>query len=106
MSLRMSARVFFRSRVLALLALTAVILLVVIVLLRQQQESLTVEMTKRGRAIAENLAAGAKTSLLQRDDLTLTVLVKDGVHHTKVGSDGINKLWADVANRMVYAKQE
>jgi len=59
--------------------LVLAIVLVVIVLLRQQQESLTAEMTKRGRAIAENLAAGAKTSLLQRDDLTLTVLVKDAM---------------------------
>src|SRR5215831_16486324 len=59
--------------------LVLAIVLVVIVLQRQQQESLTAEMTKRGRAIAENLAAGAKTSLLQRDDLTLTVLVKDAM---------------------------
>src|SRR5437773_7322816 len=70
------------------LLITAVLvlamLLVVIVLHRQQQESLTVEMTKRGRAIAENLAAGAKTSLLQRDDLTLTVLVKDAMKDTDV----------------------
>jgi sensor histidine kinase regulating citrate/malate metabolism len=64
--------------------LVLAILLVVIVLLRQQQESLTVEMTKRGRAIAENLAAGAKTSLLQRDDLTLTVLVKDAMKDSDV----------------------
>ena len=41
-------------------------------------------MTKRGRAIAENLAAGAKTSLLQRDDLTLTVLVKDAMKDSDV----------------------
>jgi hypothetical protein len=31
-----------------------------------------------------------------------TALVKDGVHHTKAGSDGINALWADVAGKMVY----
>ena len=31
-----------------------------------------------------------------------TVLGKDGVHHTRAGSDGINKLWADVAGKMVY----
>jgi hypothetical protein len=35
-----------------------------------------------------------------------TVLVKDGVHHTKQGSDGINRLWADVADRMIYSKQK
>ena len=55
------------------------ILLVAFFLLRQQQDSLTVEMTKRGLAIAQNLAAGAKTSLLQRDDLSLSVLVKDAM---------------------------
>jgi len=35
-----------------------------------------------------------------------TVLVKDGVHHTKQGADGINRLWADVADRMIYSKQK
>ncbi len=55
------------------------ILLIAFFLLRQQQQSLTVEMTKRGLAIAQNLAAGAKTSLLQRDDLSLNVLVKDAM---------------------------
>lgn len=34
-----------------------------------------------------------------------TALAKDGVHHTKEGSDGINRLWADVAERMVYTPQ-
>jgi adenylate cyclase len=55
------------------------ILLVAFFLLRQQEQSLTVEMTKRGLAIAQNLAAGAKTSLLQRDDLSLSVLIKDAM---------------------------
>ena len=64
--------------------LVLAIVLVVVVLSRQQQDSLSVEMTKRGRAIAENLAAGAKTSLLQRDDLTLTVLVKDAMKDSDV----------------------
>jgi len=32
-------------------------------------------------------------------------LVKDGVHHTRAGSAGINELWADVADKMVYSKQ-
>lgn len=36
----------------------------------------------------------------------LTVLSpNDGVHHTREGSDGINTLWADVADKMVYLKQ-
>jgi len=29
-------------------------------------------------------------------------LVKDGVHHTPAGSDGINNLWLQVADKMVY----
>lgn len=35
-----------------------------------------------------------------------TVLVKDGVHHTKAGSDGINQLWAEVADKMIYSRQK
>jgi len=34
-----------------------------------------------------------------------TVLAKDGVHHTKEGNDGINTLWAEVADKMIYSKQ-
>ena len=34
-----------------------------------------------------------------------TALAKDGVHHTKSGSDGINTLWAEVADKMIYSKQ-
>ncbi|MDQ3814812.1 MAG: RICIN domain-containing protein [Armatimonadota bacterium] len=34
-----------------------------------------------------------------------TALAKDGVHHTKEGSDGINRLWAEVADKMIYSKQ-
>jgi len=55
------------------------IVLVAVVLLRQQQDSLRDEMTKRGQAIAQNLASGAKTSLLQNDDLALNVLVRDAM---------------------------
>jgi hypothetical protein len=33
-------------------------------------------------------------------------LVKDGVHHTKEGSDGINVLWADAADKMIYTPQK
>lgn len=35
-----------------------------------------------------------------------TALAKDGVHHTKEGSDGINRLWASVADKMIYSKQK
>jgi fibronectin type III domain protein len=34
-----------------------------------------------------------------------TALAKDGVHHTKAGSDGINTLWAEVADKMIYSAQ-
>lgn len=34
-----------------------------------------------------------------------TALAKDGVHHTKSGSDGINQLWAQVADKMIYSRQ-
>ena len=36
-------------------------------------------MTKRGLTMAENLAAGAKSSLLTNDHLSLNVLVKDAL---------------------------
>ncbi len=35
-----------------------------------------------------------------------TALAKDGVHHTKEGVDGINRLWADVADKMIYSRQK
>lgn len=35
-----------------------------------------------------------------------TVLGKDGVHHTKEGMDGVNTLWAEVADKMIYAPQK
>jgi adenylate cyclase len=53
--------------------------LVGIFLLQQQQRGLAAEMTKRGLTIAENLAAGAKSSLLANDQLSLNVLVKDAM---------------------------
>ncbi len=64
--------------------LVLAIVLVALFLLRQQQQSLTVEMTKRGLAIAENLASGAKTPLLQNDDLSLNVLVRDAMKDADV----------------------
>lgn len=35
-----------------------------------------------------------------------TALAKDGVHHTKEGVDGINRLWAEVAAKMIYSRQK
>jgi len=57
------------------LALTVVLLSAM--LLRQQQQALTAEMVKRGRTIAENLAASAKTPLVSDDELALNLLVKE-----------------------------
>jgi hypothetical protein len=35
-----------------------------------------------------------------------TALAKDGVHHTSQGADGINLLWAEVADKMIYGPQK
>ena len=67
---------------LSLLITALVVLAVTLVsafLIRQEQQTLTAEMTKRGLTIAENLSAGAKTSLIANDELTLNVLVKDAM---------------------------
>jgi adenylate cyclase len=67
---------------LSLLITALVVLAVAFVgffLLREQEQSLTVEMIKRGRTIAENLAAGAKTALAANDELSLNLLVRDGM---------------------------
>jgi sensor histidine kinase regulating citrate/malate metabolism len=61
----------------ALVVLT--VLLIGFFLLREQEDSLTVEVTKRGRTIAENLASGAKTSLAANDELSLNLLVRDAM---------------------------
>ena len=53
-------------------------------LLQQQQRSLAEEMTKRGLTMAENLASGAKSSLLTNDHLNLNVLVKDALRDPDV----------------------
>jgi adenylate cyclase len=55
------------------------VLLVGFFLVRDEQHNLTLEMTKRGNTIAENLAAGAKSALVSNDDLTLNVLVKEAM---------------------------
>jgi adenylate cyclase len=57
--------------------LTVTVLFVSGFLLRTQQRTLTDEMSKRGLTIAQNLAAGAKTAILTRDDLGLQLLVRD-----------------------------
>src|SRR3972149_7276765 len=56
--------------------LVATVLLVTAFLLGQEQRNLTAEMTKRGLAIATNLAASPKNSILTNDEGTLALLVK------------------------------
>jgi len=48
-------------------------------LLDQAKESLRGEITKRGRTIAQQLAASAKNPLVTRDELTLSLLVRDAL---------------------------
>src|SRR5512145_1993530 len=71
----------------SLLITTLVFLAVALVgffLLQQQQKGLATEMTKRGLTMAENVAAGAKTSLLTNDYLNLNVLVRDALRDPDV----------------------
>jgi adenylate cyclase len=91
---------------LSLLITSLVVLAVVLVgvfLLRQAQETLTTEMTKRGLTIAQNLAAGAKSSLVSNDDLSLDLLVKDAMKDPDVAyvviadEDGIVRAHGDLA---------
>jgi adenylate cyclase len=63
--------------VLIISLLTVTVIFVSGFLLRTQQRTLTDEMRKRGLTIAQNLAAGAKTAVLTRDDLGLQLLVRD-----------------------------
>jgi adenylate cyclase len=72
----------FSVLITGLLVLT--VALVAFLLLRDQQQNLTEEMTKRGLAIAQNVAAGAKNSLLSGDHLSLNVLVKDAMRDPDV----------------------
>jgi adenylate cyclase len=73
----LSLKVKLSLVIIALVFLT--VSLVSAFLIRQEQQTLTAEMTKRGLTIAENLSAGAKSSLLASDELTLNVLVKDAM---------------------------
>ena len=77
--------------------------LVGLFLLQQQQQGLAAEMTKRGLTIAQNLAAGTKSSLLANDSLSLNVLVKDAMKDPDVAyvviadQDGNVQAHSDVA---------
>jgi adenylate cyclase len=66
------------------LLLGVTVFLVAAVLLRQEQRTLTVQMTKRGLTIAQNLAASARQPILTNDELTLGLLVKDAMQDPDV----------------------
>jgi adenylate cyclase len=74
-TVRLPLRLKLSLLIIALLTVT--VLLVSGFLLRAQQRTLTDEMRKRGLTIAQNLAAGAKTAVLTKDDLGLQLLVRD-----------------------------
>jgi len=74
---RLSLKVKLSLVITGLLVVT--VLLVTAFLLRQEQRNLTAEMTKRGLAIATNLAASAKNSILTSDEPSLSLLVKDAM---------------------------
>ena len=72
---------------LTLLITTLLVVTVVAVsvfLIRQQQDRLTAEMTKRGLTIARGLANASRNPLLSNDDLTLSLLVQDGMRDPDV----------------------
>jgi adenylate cyclase len=92
MGLQLSLKVKLTLLITTLLVLT--VLLVSVFLVRQEQESLTHEMTKRGRTIARDLANASKNPMLSNDDLTLSLLVQDAMKDPDVvyvifaGADG------------------
>src|SRR5262245_29064208 len=75
--LRLSLKVKLTLLITSLLVLTVV--LVSVFLVRQEQESLTSEMSKRGRTIARDLANASKNAIVSNDDLTLSLLVQDAM---------------------------
>ena len=75
--LRLSLKVKLTLLITTLLVLT--VLLVSVFLVRQEQESLTNEMSKRGRTIARDLANASKNPIISNDDLTLSLLVQDAM---------------------------
>jgi adenylate cyclase len=58
--------------------------LVAAILLRQEQQTLTEEMTRRGRTIAESLAASVRQPLLASDEPTLSLLLKGALEDRDV----------------------
>jgi adenylate cyclase len=73
----MPLKLKFSLVITGVLALTVVLLSAM--LLRQQQKTLTAEMVKRGLTVAQNLSASAKNPLVNDDELTLNLLVKEAM---------------------------
>jgi class 3 adenylate cyclase len=100
-ALRLSLK--FKLSLLIMVLLTAAVVAVSAFLLQQQQQALTAEMTKRGHAIAQHLAAGARNALLVDDELALNVLVNDAMNDPDVAyiaiadHDGRARAHSDVA---------
>ena len=70
--------------VLITLLIVLSVLLIGDYLLKQAESSLTAEITKRGYTIANHLAASAKNPLVTRDELTLSLLVRDALRDEDV----------------------
>lgn len=75
--LRLSLKLKLSLLITSLLVLT--VFLVSSSLLLQEQKSLTAEMTKRGLTIARDLGASVRNPLMDNDELTLNLLVKDAM---------------------------
>jgi adenylate cyclase len=75
------------------------VLLVGDYLLKYAEQSLTAEITKRGYTIARDLSASAKNPLVTRDELTLSILVRDALRDEDVAyaiiTDDDSKIVAD-----------
>jgi adenylate cyclase len=93
--LQLSLKLKLTLLITTLLVLT--VLLVSVFLVRQEQESLTHEMTKRGRTIARDLANAAKNPMLSNDDLTLSLLVQDAMKDPDV----VYVVFADAEGKVV-----
>ena len=67
-------------------------------LLKHAENSLTAEITKRGYTIARDLSASAKNPLVTRDELTLSIFVRDALRDEDVAyaiiTDDENKIVA------------
>ena len=93
--LRLSLKLKLTLLITTLLVLT--VLLVSVFLVRQEQESLTNEMSKRGRTIARDLANASKNPILSNDDLTLSLLVQDAMKDPDV----VYVIFADADGKIV-----